>query len=699
MSSSFASLTLQQALHGYNEGHRLLASSRPLSRDAQRIMLALSDASGSGMPIGFESYLTAYPLRSDEAFAFARTWAAPEMPRPGCVWTHTLIIGVSELARLSSAAVLCALFRRPSLSAEGYEVPLHAQSGPGISLDQKSTILAPQLIEALYTDNTAKPVVVSAEASEEIESLFLALWDQQWAGQRAAFTFSTGSSSPRVLDSVPFQLQAAPATEARRMSRKLKAVYVETEQARKLTPGILRWVEVAAKSLGDEHSPLHRFICRVGEKLPADRTYFRPLVIAYQDCQTYRGPRLVRTLIETTAEAFPTIDDGVALKVALLGGTSDVDSSQVPASEAEVISTLAGSDRADVFPVDALRIEQRAKVWWTTNRDYAAVAQIAELPELTIREAFLTGVASALSVSDIHRFMAEYRPADAAMVIRREQIPAQQAYWQCPPDLQVRLAQIVAGAQDRFGNDLTTIIKAALTAHADEAAPVLSEAAASQLVPIVAEWIGQTGDIEGIGPRWRAALNAREHEVLAWLSAEESPKPWSVWLAITLFQRNIEAVHDTGVEIWLKSLKRADMLPTPQRLQVYAYFLGMGLVHPADATFPAVSATFAKAYRAAQSGELDDQAWNFVSPWLPESPRWREWDRCERLRRSIVERFVGQVWSPQLLFDLARDTDVFGDLIKEFRDTWDGRRFLRVVTRAVEDGSFSVPPECFPLID
>ena len=45
---------------------------------------------------GFESYLTAYPLPRSSLVAFARTWTAPEMPRPGCVWTHTLLIEQKE---------------------------------------------------------------------------------------------------------------------------------------------------------------------------------------------------------------------------------------------------------------------------------------------------------------------------------------------------------------------------------------------------------------------------------------------------------------------------------------------------------------------------------------------------------------------------------------------------------------------------
>src|SRR5262249_10651964 len=99
MAKNIECVRVDQALHGYEDGHRLLAGSRPLPRDAERTMLVLSDLSGSGSIDGFESYLTGYALPSAGAYALARTWVALEMPRPGCVWTHTLLLDLDVLDR------------------------------------------------------------------------------------------------------------------------------------------------------------------------------------------------------------------------------------------------------------------------------------------------------------------------------------------------------------------------------------------------------------------------------------------------------------------------------------------------------------------------------------------------------------------------------------------------------------------------
>ena len=42
-----------------------------------------------------------------------RTWRAPEMSRPGCVWTHALLIEPALLESLEHLSVLQQFFSRP----------------------------------------------------------------------------------------------------------------------------------------------------------------------------------------------------------------------------------------------------------------------------------------------------------------------------------------------------------------------------------------------------------------------------------------------------------------------------------------------------------------------------------------------------------------------------------------------------------
>ena len=109
-----STLFLSQTLHGYADGHQLLASSLDLSKDQQSSLLIMSDLSGPAFRNGYESYLTGYPLPGAGMYCVARTWFAPEMSRPGCVWTHTLIIRDEDVARIMDFRALNNIFRRPS---------------------------------------------------------------------------------------------------------------------------------------------------------------------------------------------------------------------------------------------------------------------------------------------------------------------------------------------------------------------------------------------------------------------------------------------------------------------------------------------------------------------------------------------------------------------------------------------------------
>lgn len=106
-------IIVEQMLFGYNNGHSLINSSVKKSLMRQREVDFLSDASGMGK---FSSYITCYPINEDGYYVFAKTWYADEMQRPGCVWTHVVLISFDDLKRVGGKIDVVALFRRPDKS-------------------------------------------------------------------------------------------------------------------------------------------------------------------------------------------------------------------------------------------------------------------------------------------------------------------------------------------------------------------------------------------------------------------------------------------------------------------------------------------------------------------------------------------------------------------------------------------------------
>ena len=173
-------IRVHQALHGYADGHRLLASSKKLNTRDQKTMLIMSDVSGAGSSLDPLGYLTGYPLPDSGVYAMARTWAAVEMARPGCVWTHTLLIDFDDLAQLDEMSFVERAFRRPSMNSPHteYTTPLMI----GCTNESETPSLANvdslrRVLSALYQFPKDK---ILCGVEDESPRIALEVWAQQW---------------------------------------------------------------------------------------------------------------------------------------------------------------------------------------------------------------------------------------------------------------------------------------------------------------------------------------------------------------------------------------------------------------------------------------------------------------------------------------------------------------------------------------
>jgi hypothetical protein len=259
---------VQQTLHGYGDGHRLLAGSASLPAQDVRTMLVLSDVSGSSTHLPKSGYLTGYPLSNSGKFVLARTWPAPEMSRPGCVWTHSLVIDFADLATLQSASDLTALFRRPHGEPSGlYEKS--AEIRPS-TIAQPPVVSQPSAAAALLGALYGKPrqKVVAQYSGEHDEILMLALWMQQWPRLRRSFRFCSFSAADRSTSSDVFDLQLVEKSERQRFNDSV------TPSPHHLLPELTPLLD---DLLFPDQSGLRTFLRNVGGDVTTGRSAMLPL--------------------------------------------------------------------------------------------------------------------------------------------------------------------------------------------------------------------------------------------------------------------------------------------------------------------------------------------------------------------------------------------------------------------------------------
>lgn len=152
-------ISADQMLHGYANGHQLLAASCELHIDDRNRIDELSDLNGHCEPPEFVSYFTGYPIESNQRYVLAKTWYAYEMKRPGCVWTHSLIFNIEDICRISDINRLMELFLRPTeiLSYDEYKNKIIIQTEEEKQLPQYNTNKLQYIIYTVFllkTQNT-----------------------------------------------------------------------------------------------------------------------------------------------------------------------------------------------------------------------------------------------------------------------------------------------------------------------------------------------------------------------------------------------------------------------------------------------------------------------------------------------------------------------------------------------------------------
>lgn len=199
-------ISIDQVVHGYREGHRRLSGSIELDELSGGQMAVMSDLLA---PLtGTESYLTGYPLKSASKYVLARTWLATEMKRPGCVWTHSLVMSYGALAQLNDPANLLTLLRRPTeTTLEQYSNVWSGQVALGNTSPTTLKVFerlrgdprAEMLLAGIYApepDIARRQFLIEADKRKDDESLALALWRQMWPRLRRSFFFATSIAGP-----------------------------------------------------------------------------------------------------------------------------------------------------------------------------------------------------------------------------------------------------------------------------------------------------------------------------------------------------------------------------------------------------------------------------------------------------------------------------------------------------------------------
>lgn len=240
----------EQILFGYKNGHTLLSTSLKRRLKNQKDIEILSDVSGKGK---FDSYITCFPLSEDGYYVFSKTWYAWEMERPGCVWTHMILIKFEDLINCKGKIEILKLFYRPQ-STEDYE-----KYSKSIYCDiQYNTIDSLSCNYLIYTMFYSTKNVLIEDDAEKYERTIIDILTKLPMKILESMSVCTCSFSNRYINDRVFSYQITEKGNAKYLARDISDPIIY--KRRELLSGYPLWVKyIANKFVENEQDDLYFF--------------------------------------------------------------------------------------------------------------------------------------------------------------------------------------------------------------------------------------------------------------------------------------------------------------------------------------------------------------------------------------------------------------------------------------------------------
>lgn len=639
-------MIIHQVLHGYSQGHNRLASSFPLSVQDDDKMKMLSDWSEySG--IKDNSYITTYPLLDGRHYVVAKSWYADDMERPGCVWTHSLILDLNNLDEKFDFRSLMRLFKRPikgDYSSYSEVIRYTAFPLSGVTKTFQEDVLV--WLYSNLIENKGPMVYRVEQDSSYYQGLILLLLQYLPLGFCKNVVLCSGSAYGRKSSMVEYTLQFATS-----VGTSLFTVVKDSKnEIDGVCEGIRSICETMIKDASDTSEVLRVFSSDIGSsplKLCTTGTLLKYLDNAI--AQSGEKPSFSE-IVKLMVEAFPSMYEGINVKTTFCKKSV----SNLFSPELVVLADLATCVSDKFLNYDAIEYHQRVADLKNSEGVDAYAKYILSLLESdsinSAGEYQLKNSSEYLQAGEYYYLANNYWSVYMSLVIANPNI-LRYSFWVDLPeghfasaydlfrkycfqefDNWGKLFQIVLYRHHTIDTSLMECFVKNIPNFVWEVMEYLNHSVAYQLDPLVKRYCAD-----------------KSFQVLEWLREQkELTMPTARFIVENLspYETNIKAY---GSNIWT-SLYNCNQYET---LQYFTFMYILGHNWSDNIGLKYIKRSFFQLHQALATDSLPIYLWAELEPYTAQLRWYNEWDKCKKLRKGIVKYLKSSGYGKDVLFDFT----------------------------------------------
>ena len=628
-------MKIHQTLHGYQQGHTLIAGSVDLSVADKKKMAVLSDWSEYSRGDGSDSsYITAYPLPDCNYYVVAKTWYADEMKRPGCVWTHSLLINTAEIDTTFDFRSLWSYFKRPLSDKErndlydfAIEIPDEFDDGIVHSLPIHIPSLAYWLSEMLV--NNGRLVFTSSSSASDNQFLLLSILSHLPVGIIKQKSFCSGTARLRQYDSDPFDWQITSAARKK---------YPSLNQSSNNESAYSSCYEQIATSVLEGGREIPVLVTKFSDDIGDDVHKYEAVLDVYHNLDkleslTTGKESLFDDTIKRMAEAFPTPGEGVSFKASMLSPNV----TKYFCDEQIFIVKMAMTTFHKSYNYQDFDFWNRVSSY-SHNHKLAESVVIADYlltygKNTLIQNKTLQRLERTFDIKE-QKYILENHWPFFQYIAKNNVHVLENDYWtNVEIDKFKELLSVFLNVNHSCDNDIwNAVFSRLINSEIQISFDNLNKFNCH--IDVVGLTMEKVNSGVYVASFYLDYCKLNPENMLRWLSGKDTIEQGALVIVCNTIKPDSELARNALSHEWRALLSDQSKVNTLD-FALYLFILAYNLRNRADA-FKFYKKAFYPIYKAAEADHIDDNEWRQIAVYCPK-PAWGwEWDRCAMMRRGFV---------------------------------------------------------------
>ena len=629
---------IQQALFGYSNGHHLLMSSDRFSSSELKVIEPLSDISGNFISDEFDGYLTGYNLKSKNCYVLSKTWYAKEMQRPGCVWTHALLIPFDETMQSQFSNLdFNKCFKRPNINdvnwKEYYATPIVLEknicNNDFAELENGMVTLSESLLYLLVNDYS--PIIITEEKCSIYNDILINLIKNYGINFFKDISFCTGSFTNRKYNGEYFSLQIVPQSISRSVWRtKEKNRIIDTKK-------IFNSIKVDNYNINNlEYAK--EFILSLSNVEFTRRALMFGLFYTKNTINTKEFS--LKQLMSSAQQYFDNIETlreiaENAFAKFFINGNIDINK--------KIFMEFCSVD-LDIINWELNIVERKLPQFinnfFDLNKNiiYNTCEELIEVKANRLGEKILKLIAIRLEYEDINYFIKNNYKAAKVFIYMNCSLAAEDDIWKKEYDVQCDVLKIIEKIQiGNFNTDMNLykrILIAIFETSTEDIINIIYKTFGEYAIRVFFEWSVLVSNLEKI-KRWVPICKYNIELSISEITNIHSKDIFSLVINnLDPYDKNIQKV---SIKVWERLFKEycKEPLNNYECKQIFAQFI-LPVILQSKKNYPEeiVYFAFSTVHKILAEDKMPYSRWIKLSQLLPEVPCHKEWDKCKRLRKA-----------------------------------------------------------------